>query len=41
MKKLGIILMACALIFGTTQCKKNDETNKPENNGESPDFDTF
>ena len=35
MKKLGIILMACALIFGTTQCKKNDETNKPENNGES------
>ena len=35
MKKLGFILMTCALIFGTMQCKKNDETNKPENNGES------
>lgn len=34
MKKLGFILMACALIMGTVQCKKNDETNKPEN-GES------
>jgi hypothetical protein len=35
MKKLGFILMACALIFGTTQCKKNDETNSSENSGES------
>jgi len=35
MKKIGFILMACALIFGTTQCKKNDETNSSENNGES------
>ena len=35
MKKLCFILMACVLIFGTMQCKKNDETNKPENNGES------
>jgi hypothetical protein len=34
MKKFGFILMACALIMGTVQCKKNDETNKPEN-GES------
>jgi hypothetical protein len=35
MKKLGFILMACALIMGTAQCKKNEETNKPENSGES------
>lgn len=35
MKKLGFILIACALIMGTAQCKKNDETNKPENGGES------
>ncbi len=35
MKKLGFIIMACALIFGTTQCKKNDETNSSENSGES------
>ena len=34
MKKLGFILMACALIMVPAQCKKNDETNKPEN-GES------
>ena len=31
MKKLGFILMACALIMGTAQCKKNDEPYKPEN----------
>ena len=35
MKKLGFILMACALILGTSQCKKNNEANKPENNGKS------
>ena len=35
MKKLGLILMVWALILGTMQCKKNDESNKPENDGES------
>ena len=35
MKKLGFILMACALIMGASQCKKNNESNKPENNSES------
>ena len=34
MKKLGFILMAFALIMGASQCKKNDESNKPENNNE-------
>lgn len=35
MKKLGIVLMACALLLGTMQCKKNDEANKHESDGES------
>ena len=35
MKKLGFILMACALIMGLAQCKKNDETSKPENSADS------
>ena len=34
MKKLGFILMACALIIGASQCKKNNESNKPVNNSE-------
>lgn len=35
MKKLGFILMACALIMVASQCKKNNESNKLENNSES------
>lgn len=35
MKKTGIILTACALFLFATQCKKNNETNKPENESES------
>lgn len=34
MKRLGFILMACALIMVASQCKKNNESNKPENNSE-------
>ncbi len=33
MKRLGFILMACALIMGTAQCKKNDVANKSEDDG--------
>ena len=33
MKRLGFILMACALIMGTAQCKKNNVANKPDDDG--------